>query len=129
MAVTLKAPFTVTVQVVPATEHGPAQPVNVDPPDAGVAVSVTTWLTANDAVQLAVQLLIPAGLLLTLPDPAPALVTVRELVGAVSNVAVTARDWVMVTVQSPVPLHPSPLQPVKVPPWGGAAVKVTTPLP
>src|SRR5215469_3281349 len=44
---------------------------------------------------------------------------------AVVKVAVTLRAWVILTVQVPVPLHPSPLQPVKVEPLAGAAVSVT----
>src|SRR2546422_11377199 len=46
--------------------------------------------------------------------------------GAVSvNVAVTVVAALSVTVQVPVPEHPAPLQPLKVEPAAGAAVKVT----
>jgi len=41
------------------------------------------------------------------------------------KVAVTVRGWVMLTVHVPVPLHPSPLQPVKPDPAAGVAVRVT----
>ena len=44
--------------------------------------------------------------------------------GGVPNVAVTLRAWVMLTVQVPVPEH-DPLQPVKVEPVVGVAVRVT----
>src|SRR5262245_23315514 len=41
------------------------------------------------------------------------------------NVAVTARAWLIVTEQVPVPVH-APLQPVKAEPVLAAAVSVTT---
>jgi len=43
---------------------------------------------------------------------------------ATSNVAVTVRAWVMLTVQVPVPAH-APLQPVKVEPAAAVAARVT----
>ncbi len=41
------------------------------------------------------------------------------------NVAVTDLTSVILTAQSPVPLHPSPLQPVKLEPVSATAVRVT----
>src|SRR5205823_11484114 len=71
----------------------------------------------------------PAGVLLTLPLPVPALPTVRPT-GDALNVAVTVVVEVIVTVQVPVPEQPPPLQPAKVEPVAGVAVKVTAvPLP
>jgi hypothetical protein len=68
--------------------------------------------------------LMPAGLDATRPAPVPPLLTVRVYVCAV-NVAVTLRAAVMLTVQvALVPEH-APLQPVKVAPGAGAAVRVT----
>ncbi len=73
--------------------------------------------------------MIPAGVLLTVPLPVPALLTVRPTCDAL-NVAVTVVVEVMVTVQVPVPVHPPPLQPAKVEPVAGVAVRVTAvPLP
>ena len=63
------------------------------------------------------------GLLVTVPDPVPAGVTVSAKVGA--KVAVTVVAAESVTTHVPVPLHPPPLQPVKVEPAAGLAVRVT----
>ena len=64
--------------------------------------------------------------LLTAPLPLPAVATVRVKVGgAEAKVAVTEVLAVRVTVQGPVPLQPPPLQPVKVEPAAGVAVRVT----
>lgn len=66
----------------------------------------------------------PDGLLVTVP--LPVLVTVSEYVVWEDNpkVAITLLAASMVTVHVPVPLHPPPLQPVKVLPDDGDAVKV-----
>jgi hypothetical protein len=68
--------------------------------------------------------LIPAGLLVTVPLPLPDLAAVSVKAGW--NVAVTARAWLMVTWHVPVPVQPSPLQPVKAEPAPAAAVSVTS---
>ena len=65
--------FITTVQV-PFPEQAPDQPLKVAPP-FGVAVSTTLVPDGNDALQVAPQL-IPAGLLVTVPFPFPAEVTV-----------------------------------------------------
>jgi hypothetical protein len=69
--------------------------------------------------------LIPLGLLVTVPLPVPALLTVR--VGLPGGLKVAVTDWavLMVTVQVPVPEQPPPLQPPKVEGAIGAAVSVT----
>src|SRR3989442_2861348 len=66
----------------------------------------------------------PAGLLVTVPVPVPALERVSAKVGR-GKVAVTVVAAETVTVQVPVPEHPPPLQPVKVEPAAVAAVSVT----
>jgi hypothetical protein len=67
--------------------------------------------------------LIPAGLLVTEPDPVPFLLTLRVGV-VIANVAVTDRAAVIETVHEPVP-EQAPDQPVKVDPAAGLAVNVT----
>ena len=68
--------------------------------------------------------LIPVGLLVTVPVPVPVFDTVRAYVFSV-NVAVTDLAALIVTTHVPVPVHPAPLQPVKVEPVAGVAVRVT----
>ena len=67
----------------------------------------------------------PAGALVTVPLPVPPLLTVRVR-GCRSKVAVTVVAALRVTVQAPVPAQPPPLQPAKVEPAAGVAVRVTT---
>jgi hypothetical protein len=106
--------------------QAPLQPVNVDPfVVAAVRVTLVPWLYADE--QVAPQL-IPAGELVTVPDPVPVFVTVRVCVvgWTALNVAVTLWAAFMVIWQLPVPEHPAPLQPAKVEPDAGVAVRVTT---
>jgi hypothetical protein len=67
---------------------------------------------------------IPAGLLVTVPSPTPALVTVRVDVLGVAKLAVTVWSTFIATIHEPVPLQPAPLQPVNVEPAAGAALRV-----
>jgi hypothetical protein len=53
------------------------------------------------------------------PPPSPLSVGVRV------KVAITLRPWVMLTVPVSVPVHPSPLQPLKVESLAAVAVSVT----
>lgn len=100
--------------------QAPLQPLN-DDPEAGAAVSVTTVPLANEAEQVEPHS-IPGGLLVTVPAPGPALVTVKAYVGA--KVAVTNLAAVMLMVQVPVPAQ-APPQPANVEPTAAVAVKVT----
>jgi len=83
---------------------------------------VTAVPLANAAEHAAPQEM-PAGALVTVPVPAPVLLTVSVKVCA-AKVAVTVVAALSVTVQVPVPEQPPPLQPVKVEPAAGAAVKI-----
>jgi hypothetical protein len=68
----------------------------------------------------------PDGLLVTVPEPSPLLLTVSVLVATLAlNVAVT--DWfpIIGTIQDPANVQ-APLQPPNVEPAAGAAVSVTT---
>ena len=67
----------------------------------------------------------PAGVEVTMPAPVPALVTARaNVVAELLKVAVTARVWVIDTVQAPVPVHP-PAHPANVEPLAAAGVSLT----
>jgi len=93
-------------------------------PAPGVAVSVTAVPLAKLKLHVFGQL-IPVGLLVTVPAPVPALVTVICTVGTVEvNVAVTEVAAVGVTAHVPVPLQaPDQLANVELAP--GVAVSVT----
>src|SRR5439155_8874885 len=73
-AVTEAAALIVTMQVPVPEQPPPLQPEKVDPA-VGVAVKVTAVPLANGAEHAAPQAM-PVGLLVTVPAPAPALVTV-----------------------------------------------------
>ena len=65
----------------------------------------------------------PAGLLVTVPLPVPALTTVKVFS---VKVAVTDFAALIVIVHVPVPTQPAPVQPVKIESIAGATVSVTT---
>jgi len=121
-AVTEVAAVIVTVQEAVPVQPPPLQPVKVEPA-AGAAVRVTTVPVVKEVEQVALQL-IPAGELVTVPLPAPALDTVSANDCCI-KVAVTAVAAFIVRVQGPVPAQP-PLQPLKVEPAAGAAVSETS---
>ncbi len=87
-------------------------------------------LTPSEAVQLQ-----PSGEV-TLIEPVPPLDVKESLGGEMEyvhpggvlnkKVAITVWAWFIVTVQSPVPLQPPPLQPTKVESSNGSAVNVTS---
>src|SRR5438034_783031 len=86
VAVTVVAALRVTVQAPGPEQPPPLQPLKVEPA-AGAAVSVTAVPLAKLAAQVAPQVM-PAGLLVTVPAPVPALETVSVKVCRV-EVAVT----------------------------------------
>ena len=124
VAVTDVAAVTVTTQAsVPL--QAPLQPANTEPSDA-VSVNVTCVPLAKLPEHPSGQL-IPCGALVTFPLPVPASVTVNKKFVEVPAVkfATTVVAAVIVTVQVPVPSHGPAPQPANVPPFVGAAVKVT----
>jgi hypothetical protein len=72
VAVALMLPFIVTVQTL-SPEQAPLQPAKNDP-WAAATVSLTFVPEAKAALQVGLQL-IPAGVLVTVPEPVPATVT------------------------------------------------------
>jgi hypothetical protein len=123
-AVTEVAAVMLTVQVPAPVQPAPLQPVKIDP-GAARAVNVTAVLDGKEYEQLEPQL-IPTGLLLTVPLPAPVLPTLRVYEVFKLKLAVTVTFVAKFTVQVPVPEQPPPLQPVKVEPAAAVAVNVTT---
>src|SRR5215831_846912 len=122
VAVTDVAPITVTTHDPVPVQPPPLQPVKVDPA-AGAAVRVTMVPEVNETEQVVPQLML-AGELVMVPLPVPPLLTVSAK-GACVKVAVTEAAAFMVTTQVPLPVQPPPLQPAKVDPAAGAAVRVT----
>jgi hypothetical protein len=118
LAETVLAALMVTEQEPVPEQPDPFHPLNTELAP-GVAVSVTTVLVANCPLQLEPQL-IPAGELVTVPEPP--LVTVR--VGSWAKLAVTLLSLSMVTVHEPMP-EQSPDQPVNVQPALAVWVTVT----
>jgi hypothetical protein len=74
VAVTASVAFTRTLQVA-APVHAPDQPVKLLLA-AGVSLSVT-WVFCGKLAEQVVGQLIPAGVLVTVPVPAPAMATVN----------------------------------------------------
>src|SRR3989442_296650 len=122
VAVTTVAPPRVTVQAAVPEQPPPLQPTNAEPP-SGDAVSVPTVPVAKLAEQIVPQVT-PAGVLVTVPAPAPAVETVRTTADA--KVAVTVVAAETVTTHGAVPSHAPPLHPTNSEPPSGDAVNVTT---
>jgi hypothetical protein len=107
---------------VPVPEQAPDQPAKTEPA-AGVAVRVIRVLVLKLAEQVAPQL-IPAGELLTDPDPVPARVT---FTGKAAGMKVALTDWAEFIVNEHVPVpEQAPPQPANTEAAEeGAAVRVT----
>lgn len=115
-----------TVQL-PTPVQAPLQPAKVLPV-AGVAEIVTLLVDEKlaEATPQEVPQLIPIGLLLSVPAPVPALVTViSRVAGTDAKLAVTDLAAVIPTVQVLVDPEQAPPQLAKVLPEVGVAVKIT----
>jgi hypothetical protein len=123
VAVTELAALIVTLQAA-LPVHAPLQPEKASLV-AGVSLSVT-WLFCGKVAEHVVGQLIPAGVLVTIPVPAPAKVTdmVKDVVTAAAKVAVTELAALRVMLQAALPVH-APLQPEKALLVPGVSLSVT----
>jgi hypothetical protein len=96
----------------------PEQPPPLQPVSPAPAVNVTLVPLSKGAVQLLVQLLMPAGFDDT--EPVPTTTAVKTGLLKLAVTVVFAVNW---KVQVPVPEHPAPLQPVKLDALLGVAVR------
>jgi hypothetical protein len=114
-------PMIPVIVTVPVAVQLPDQPANVEP-EPGVAVNATE-VPLFSVVEHVVPQLIPAGLLVTVPVPVPARVTVSMYVLIRLNTAVQVMLEFIVTLPlaQAVPDHPA-----KVLPALGVAVRFTT---
>jgi hypothetical protein len=120
VAVTDRAALMVTVQG--SALQSPLHPANTEPTSDETADSVTGVPSVNDVEHVLPQVM-PAGLLVTVPDPVPIFMTERAYVGINVNVALTDFELSMMTGHVPVPLHGLP-HPVNVDPLFGVALIV-----
>jgi hypothetical protein len=122
VAVTAAGEVTVPAQAA-VPPQAPDQPAKTEP-GAGVSVSETIVPDGKSVVHVAPQL-IPAGVLVTVPEPVPASETVTGTCGGMTaKVAVTNCGPSIVRTQVALP-EQAPVQPVKVDPAAGVAVSVT----
>jgi hypothetical protein len=126
MAVTVTSVVILITHGSVAEHPPPLHPVKTDP-GLAAAVRVMDWPSEYDSIQSNPQL-IPAGLLVTVPDPKPDLTTLSSCMESLIrlNVAVTVISASIVNEHVLVPEHPPPTQPAKVESGSAWAVKVTT---
>jgi hypothetical protein len=120
VAVTCSLAPSVTTHVGLLPQSLPVHPAKIELAPA-VAVRVTADPVEKPALQLCPQLM-PAGLLVTLPEPIPAKVTVST--GEALKFAITEVFCVTVILHTPVPLQ-APDHPAKKEFAAGDAVSVT----
>ena len=122
LATTEVAPATETVQL-PVPVQLPLHPVNVEP-ELATADKVTD-VPLEKADEQVVPQLMPLGELVTVPEPVPPLVTVKESDAPPVKLAVTAFKASTVTVQVAPAADVHPVQLLNVAPLKGVAVSVT----
>src|SRR5580704_16935329 len=124
LAVTVVSALSVRAQPSMPLHPPPDQPAKVEPP-AAAALNVICVPVSKLAVQVGPQL-IPDGVLVTVPAPAPESTTDSMfVVGVCLKVAVTVVSAESVNWHVPAPLHTPPDQPVKLDPEEAEAVRVT----
>jgi len=122
LAVTVRFALICTMHEAPELESQPLQLEKTEPA-VGVAVRVTLVPFENEAEQVPPQLM---PLPLTVPAPFPAFWTVSVgFVGAPANAAETVRLAFIATVQLVPVAESQPIQPAKVEPASGEAVRMT----
>lgn len=114
--------FSRTVQVLFPAQAEPDQPAKTEP-DAEVAESVTEVPELNVAVQVDPQLM-PVGVLLTTPLPAPAELMDNANCGGGAGTKLATTFWLelRVTLQPPLPVQ-LPLHPAKIYPLAGLTTR------
>ena len=115
-------PMLPVIVTVPAVVQLPDQPANVEP-DAGIAVKVMA-VPLFSVVEQVLPQLIPVGLLVTVPVPVPARLTVSMYVLISLNTAVQVMLAFMVTLPSLQSASPDQL--AKTESLAGAAINFTT---
>ena len=125
LAVTVWVAFITSEQLPVPGQAVALHPAKVEP-FAAEAVKVTVVPSMKSAVQLALQLEMPPGELLTVPLPVPTVVTVREaMFGGAVKLADTTCDEFNTMMQEPVPVQPLSDQPENAEPPIPLAVRVT----
>jgi hypothetical protein len=122
VAVTEAAALSVTVHAL-VPEQTPDQPPKVEP-ELGVAVRVTFVPEAKVALQLGELQLIPAGVLVTVPVPEPASLTLNWTPVAL-NAAAAVAALLRTSVHVPEDPEHAPDHPPKETPELGVALRVT----
>jgi hypothetical protein len=114
VAVTSRGPLSVTVQSSVPEQPPPRQPAKSDPSSA--ACVRITWLSRGNAPTQSFPQAMPAGLLVTVPLPSPAGVTVNETSPGRAGLkrAVILMGPSTVKAHGSVPLQSPPLQPANV---------------
>ena len=123
MAVTVSVAFRVNAQTPEPLQAPPLQPTKLLPPE-GVAERVIVEPIASVSVQMTPQLRAPPARA-TVPEPEPTFAMCSVACGGCVKVAVTDLAAFKVTVHEDDDPEQAPLQPPKLCPAVGAAVKVT----
>lgn len=120
-AVTVVSPITVTAQGPVPWQEATFHPAKVERLSA-TAVSVTV-VPRGTRIEHVAPHAMPVGAEVMVPPPLPPRMTLKAY-STGANVAVTLMAAIGVKTQGPVPVHPPPLQPVKMESASGVALNV-----